>query len=224
MSKKLIVFDADGTLVDSQHALIEAMRAGFRSVGREVPSRNKLVGVAGLTPRDAFARLMPFVNDAELSEMALGYRHHYFEMHSQSVDGTALFPDVRNVLESLSDDPRFLVGLATGKSEQATKLMLEQFELDRIFDTVQFADRHPSKPHPSMLTTALSETATTPENAVVVGDTTADIQMAKTGGVTAIGVSWGFHSAEALKLQGAVCVIDRMTDLTGQLENIWGGA
>ncbi|MEO0991793.1 MAG: HAD-IA family hydrolase, partial [Pseudomonadota bacterium] len=116
----------------------------------------------------------------------------------------------------------WLSGIATGKSARGLKEVLAVHGIEGHFVTRQTADHHPSKPHPAMLEAALAEASVSPENAVMVGDTSFDMEMARSAGVRAIGVSWGYHTSDQLIASGAASVLKRFEDLVPILCDIWG--
>ncbi|TNF20979.1 MAG: HAD family hydrolase [Rhodobacteraceae bacterium] len=219
MSLKLVIFDVDGTLVDSQADIVLAMTAAFEAVGQAPPARARILSIVGLSLEQAIARLAPGATQATLATMVATYKEAY--MHRQTSEAAApLYPGVRALLDRLEAREDWLLGLATGKSRRGLSAMLAAHGLERRFVTEQVSDFHPSKPHPAMLQAALSETGVAAEGAVMVGDTSYDMDMAQAAGVYAIGVSWGYHPPEMLG--AADVVIDRMADLPDVLNQRWG--
>ncbi|MEM6637587.1 MAG: HAD-IA family hydrolase [Pseudomonadota bacterium] len=217
---RLAVFDVDGTLVDSQAHIVGAMGAAFASVGLRGPSRAEILGVIGLSLPNAFARLAPGEDAETLTDAEAAYRAAFMEIrHAQGAGAAPLYPGAVEVLRSLASDPAWAVGVATGKSRRGLQAILEMHDLTDIFDTLQTADGHPSKPHPAMLEAALEDCGMAAGDAVMIGDTTFDMEMARSAGVTAIGVDWGYHAAERLLQSGAACVISDFQDLIPRLDH-----
>jgi phosphoglycolate phosphatase len=212
---RLIIFDVDGTLVDSQRIIVATAQAAFRSRGLEAPTGDDILSGVGLSLPHFMARLAPGEAADDLAE---AYRRAY---RAQIRDGalSPLYRDVRDVLDKLAADPFLTLGIATGKSRRGLDHLLAGHDLQSHFVTVQVADDHPSKPHPSMLLAALAETGTDPADAVMVGDTTYDMDMARAAGLIGIGVSWGYHAQS--DLTSAHHVIDDMAKLPSVLEDIW---
>ncbi|MCW8841981.1 MAG: HAD-IA family hydrolase [Rhodobacteraceae bacterium] len=218
---RLVVFDVDGTLVDSQQTIVEAMRRAFDQVGAPQPTREAVLGIVGLSLDVAMARLAPEAPRATHHALADGYKTAYVNLRASkgTPASSPFYPGARDMLMSLAARDDLLLGVATGKSRRGLEKLIEGHGLEGVFVTEQVADFHPSKPHPSMLKAALSETGVAPENAVMVGDTSFDMEMARAAGLRGLGVSWGYHAASALKAAGRI--IDRFDDLPGALDDFW---
>jgi phosphoglycolate phosphatase len=197
---RLVIFDVDGTLVDSQGDILAAMRAGFEAVGEVAPPRETILGIVGLSLDVAVARLAPHLPEAARREIVEGYKAAYMTLRAgQGVAlSSPLYPQARETLDALRGVPEVLLGVATGKSARGLAKLVEGHALEGYFVTRQVADHHPSKPHPAMLRAALAETGVDPRDAVMVGDTSYDMEMARAAGIAGIGVTWGYHRAEAL--------------------------
>ncbi|KPQ18089.1 MAG: phosphoglycolate phosphatase [Rhodobacteraceae bacterium HLUCCO18] len=206
---RLVVFDVDGTLVDSQAHILAAMARAFAATGRPSPPREAVLDIVGLSLPVAMARLSP----AALSEVPVlvdAYREAFADLRLSGGDAalSPLYPGARDCLSALASEPWTLLGVATGKSRRGLTHLFELHDLGSTFQTVQVADDHPSKPHPAMLEACLSETGADAARSVMIGDTTYDIEMGRAAGFRTIGVSWGYHPAEALHAAGAHAVID----------------
>lgn len=197
---RLVIFDVDGTLVDSQVDILAAMTAGFAAVGEEMPARETVLGIVGLSLDVAVARLAPHLPRVVRAEIVEGYKAAYMALRvEQGVAlSSPLYPGARETLDRLRAVPEMMLGVATGKSARGLAKLIEGHALEGYFVTRQVADHHPSKPHPAMLRAALAETGVAPERAVMVGDTSYDMEMARAAGITGIGVTWGYHRAEGL--------------------------
>ena len=203
-SRKLVIFDCDGTLVDSQHAIVAAMTDAFRSEGLAPPARSRVVGVVGLSLGIAVARLVPDGSDLDrVDRLTEAYKAAFSARRSRPDHAEPLYDGVRATLERLAARDDVLLGIATGKSRRGVDAVLEREGLAGLFATIQTADTHPSKPHPSMVLSAMSDTDVAPADTVMIGDTTFDIEMAHGAGAAAIGVGWGYHPEEALRQAGA---------------------
>jgi len=220
---KLVIFDVDGTLIDSQHAIIAAMERAFAGSGRALPTRAEVLGVVGLSLPEAVARLLPGLGADDVAEAVARYRSAYFAMREEqgSASTAPMFPGARNAIEALHARPEVLLGVATGAARRGLDHVFAAHDLDPYFVTRQTADTHPSKPHPAMIEAALAETGVAPDHAAMVGDTTFDMDMACAAGVVPIGVSWGYHPAEALMAAGAKQVIDDFRALPAVLDDLW---
>jgi phosphoglycolate phosphatase len=218
---RLVIFDVDGTLVDSQADILGAMAAAFALHGLEMPGREAVLSIVGLSLHEGMARLVPDLPDTLRAALVADYKHAYMSARvaSDTRLTSPLYPGARAVLDLLSAQSHTLLGVATGKSQRGLEALIASHGLEGLFVTRQVADHHPSKPHPSMLLEALRETGVDPEDAVMVGDTSYDMEMARAAGIRGIGVSWGYHGVSALS--AAHCVIDRFDDLPPRLEEIW---
>lgn len=213
---RLVVFDVDGTLVDSQAHILAAMGMAFEFAGHPVPPRAAILAIVGLSLPVAIARLAPALGVAEVDRLAQHYRDAYMTLQAAG-DLSPLYPGTLAMLHRLAAVPELLLGLATGKSRRGLEHVLDSHDLRRFFITQQVADDHPSKPHPSMLLAALRETGVRAEHAVMVGDTSYDMDMGRAAGLRRVGVSWGYHPPAALIAAGAERVIDHFSELDGAL-------
>jgi len=142
--------------------------------------------------------------------------------HSGGGDAISpLYPQALEVLGQLAARDEVFLGIATGKSRRGLDHLFDLHGFGPIFHTVQVADDHPSKPHPSMVETCLKQTGVAAQRAVIVGDTTYDIEMGRAAGIHALGVNWGYHSADMLMAAGARQVLPNFGALPDQLDEIW---
>ena len=207
MKPKLVIFDVDGTLVDSQETIVAAMSRAFDSVGAVTPDRPKILSIVGLSLPEAMLELAPKAGAETRDRMVQAYKSAY--VATRSVSATApLYPGARNALNRLAERDPVLLGVATGKSRRGLDLLLNAHDLTSHFHTIQVSDHHPSKPHPSMLHSALSETGVDAQDAVMVGDTVFDMQMAINAGIKGLGVTWGYHTQSDLKGVAAKMISD----------------
>lgn len=213
----LVIFDCDGTLIDSQHNITAAMALAFRTHGLDAPPGHSVLGVVGLSLKEAFAVLAPDESEATRKTLAEAYRTAHAEGRLER-QHEALYPGIKTVVETLAARPDMLLGIATGKSKRGVRRLLDQHDWHDAFVTIQTADDHPSKPHPSMVLTALAEAGVEPHRAVMVGDTSFDMAMAASAGVGALGVAWGYHRPELLTAAGAHDVIRHGDDLLAAIE------
>ncbi|EPX86906.1 HAD-IA family hydrolase [Salipiger mucosus] len=218
---RLVIFDVDGTLVDSQADILASMSAAFEAVALPVPGRETVLSIVGLSLPEAMSRLAPGADKATRGAMVEGYKARYMTLRSEN--GTAvsspLYPHVRGVLDALHAQPETLLGIATGKSRRGLDKLVDGHGIRPLFVTQQCADDHPSKPNPAMLKAALAETGVAPRRAVMIGDTSYDMEMARAAGMLAIGVSWGYH--DAARLADAHMILDDIRLLPGLLQQVW---
>lgn len=215
---RLILFDVDGTLADSQNAIIAAMTFAFEGQGLAVPPGDAILSIVGLSLPLAMQQLAPEQPPKVQALLVEGYKQAYMKMRlAQGARHSPLFPGAAEILAELHAVPEYLLGVATGKSQRGLEALIAAHGLD-CFVTRQVADHHPSKPHPSMVLTAMAETGVAPVDAVMIGDTSFDIEMGRAAGVRTIAVDWGYHPAGEL---GADHVISRFDQLPPLLQQIW---
>lgn len=219
---RLVVFDVDGTLVDSQGDILAAMGQAFAEADRGLPDREAILAIVGLSLDEAIARLVPDATATKRARMVDAYKRAYAGLRAESdvTRSSPLYPHAIDTIRALHARPDVLLGVATGKSARGLAKLFDGHDLWPYFVTRQVADDHPSKPHPSMLLAALAQTGVAPRNAVMVGDTSFDMEMARAAGVPSIGVSWGYHRAEALG--DASAIIGDFRELPSVLERVWG--
>lgn len=209
---RLAVFDCDGTLVDGQASICDAMEHAFASADLPAPPRNDVRRAVGLSLPHALQRLAPDASDHQRAAVVEGYKSAFFNARTDGRLDEPLFDGMRELLERLHADG-WLLAVATGKSDRGLIACLEGHGIRDMFVSLQTADRHPSKPHPAMLEAALAEAGVSASDAVMIGDTTFDIDMAAAAGVRAVGVAWGYHEADELIASGAVGVAETMDEL-----------
>ncbi|MFP4404060.1 HAD-IA family hydrolase [Rhodosalinus sp.] len=217
---RLVVFDVDGTLVDSQADILGAMAAAFGAMGLAMPEKRAVLNIVGLSLDHAMPRLAPDLPFDAHAELVHRYKEAYAGLRARGrIEETSpLYPGAREILDLLSREDDLLLGIATGKSRRGLDVLLQAHGLGLHFVTQQVADHHPSKPHPSMLLSALAETGVDPHDAVRVGDTSYDMEMARAAGLRAVGVRWGYHAEPALA--AADVLIDRWADFPRALDRL----
>lgn len=213
---KLVVFDVDGTLIDSQHHIHAAMSSAFSCAGLEPLPKDSVLQVVGLSLPEAVAVLAPDATPEVQTRILLGYRQAF--LAARMLDAAPLYPGARECLDRLAQQDDLLLAVATGKARRGLDAMIEEHRLQGRFVSLQTADHHPSKPHPAMLQAALDEAGVTAGDAVMVGDTSFDIEMAQAADVTGFGVNWGYHSADQLRAAGAALVAPDFPALTTAIE------
>lgn len=216
---RLVVFDVDGTLIDSQNHIFAAMEHAFGAGAYTLPPREAVLSIVGLSLPEAVARLVPDLSADARAGIVAAYKESFGLMRAGTL--SPLFPGATDALASLRARAGILLGVATGKSRRGLDHVLASHDLTGHFVTAQVADDHPSKPHPAMLLAALAETGTEARNAVMIGDTTYDIEMGRAAGMATIGVGWGYHQTEALVAAGAGQVIHDFEALLPALDRVW---
>jgi phosphoglycolate phosphatase len=205
---KLAIFDCDGTLVDSGATIYRALGVAFTQHGLELPPPEVSRKVIGLSLTEAMSTLLPHASAEEHFQLAEDYKRAFWNLRAAGEVQEPLFEGVIELLDALEAEG-WLLAVATGKSDRGLRHCLEQHAIHARFVSLQTADRHPSKPHPSMVEQALADADAAPETSFVVGDTSFDMAMAVNAGTTAIGAAWGYHDAEELLEAGAAAVADR---------------
>jgi phosphoglycolate phosphatase len=218
MKPRLVIFDCDGTLVDSQHAICAAMEYAFTALALPAPSRADILGVVGLSLPQTFAVLAaqhPISIQAALAEH---YRFNFPGKRQQPALHDPLYPGIADLVAALARREDTLLGIATGKSRRGVARLLDREGWQQHFMTIQTADDNPSKPDPAMILRAMAETGAEPGATVMVGDTSYDMEMARSAGVRAVGVGWGYHEPERLLAAGAETVVATGADLLANID------
>ena len=205
---KLVIFDCDGTLVDSQHMICEAMRSAFSASGLPVPSRSHLVRHVGLSVTVAMQAMTGLGDCQIVDKLGADYRAAFTELRKEARLAEPMFPGAREAIGALSALDGVLLGIATGKSRRGVDRLLEREGLEGSFATIMTADDAPSKPHPAMIEQAMDAVGARAGETVMVGDTTFDILMARAASVAAIGVAWGYHERAELTEAGASAIVE----------------
>ncbi len=204
---RLVLFDCDGTLVDSQAAILAAMADAFQAGGRPAPEASRVRRHVGLSLDRAIAALAPDASPAEIDSLGQAYKTAFHRHRLDRRFESPLYPGIREALATLGE-ARHLLGVATGKSLRGLKAVIAEHELSGVFVTLQTADRALSKPHPDMVLRALDETGAEAHRTTVIGDTVYDMEMARAAGARALGVAWGYHDPDELLAAGADTVLD----------------
>lgn len=209
---ELVVFDWDGTLIDSTAAITEAIRSSAADLGLPVPSRERASHVIGLGLLDAIHYAVPELPRARVPEFVERYRHHYLKEDA----GLRPFEGIPELLAELSTLGATLA-IATGKSRAGLNRALAQTEWTRHFTTTRCADEGAPKPDPWMLRDICEEVGVEPARAVMIGDTTHDLRMAAAAGATAIAVAYGAHPLEQLRALAPAGCVESVPQLRGWL-------
>lgn len=213
----LIVFDMDGTLIDTHGLISEHMATAFARNGLPAPTPADVSQIIGLSLPIAVARLATGSDAATVDRLVDSYRTAYRQSVEQNTDREPLYPGVRAALDRLRNNPATLLGIATGKQLAGVHRILGNHGLAGHFVTLQTPDHNPSKPHPSMLLRAMAETGMSPNETIMVGDTVFDIELAVNAGCQSVGVTWGYHDAGDLVRAGAGAMIDSYEELDAAL-------
>ena len=218
MNYQLLVFDWDGTLMDSAARIVASLTAAFADVGAEAPAQERCRDIIGLGLDEAMQRLWPESNGEQRAKLIGRYRHHYLVANDTP---TPLFPGAADVISALHE-AGYLLAVATGKSRRGLDSALQQSGLGRWFHATRCADETFSKPHPQMLLELLDELGVAASDCVMIGDTEYDVQMAHNASVDAVAVCYGVHAPERLlALQPRACLpaIDGLPVWLGQQDS-----
>lgn len=214
---RLALFDCDGTLVDSGATIHRALAESFERNGLIYPPPEEARWVIGLSLVEAMAALLPHHGGGVHAAMAEDYKKCFLALRQAGEVDEPLFEGIAELLDAL-EDRGWLLGVATGKSDRGLGHCLRGHGIAERFVTLQTADRHPSKPDPSMVVQAMADAGAAPATTVVIGDTSFDMMMAVGAGARAIGVDWGYHHARYLLEAGAAAVAERPADVLKLME------
>ena len=218
---KLVIFDCDGTLVDSQHMICAAMQRAYDAHAIACPPRETVLSIVGLSLREAFEVLGRGHTDFPFDGMIEHYKQAFFDLRHSVEHQEPLYTGARETILTLASRSDCLLGVATGKSQRGVRAILTHHGLLPHFATIKTADDAPSKPHPGMVMECMREAGALPGDTVVIGDTTYDVEMALAAGAAAIDVAWGYHPVAELRAAGAHEVIGDCALLPSALERIF---
>ncbi|MDL2284281.1 HAD-IA family hydrolase [Oxalobacter sp. OttesenSCG-928-P03] len=210
----LIVFDWDGTLMDSTAAIVKSIQAAADSLGLPVPDRETAAHVIGLGLYEAMEAVMPGADDAIYRQMADRYRQYYLQFSQEIL----LFDGVIDMLEDLAAS-HYMLAVATGKSRRGLDRVLLETGTGHFFHATRTADQTYSKPHPAMLQEITEELGESMRHTVMIGDTTHDLLMASNAGAAGIAVQYGAHPIEELKRLNPLYTAESVTGLHNWLKN-----
>ena len=213
---KLIVFDWDGTLMDSEARIVGCLAQAFEALGRPVPDNSVLKDIIGLGLSESASVLIPDANDAEIEVFVGHYRRYWL---AGSDDDTPLFPGVKALLEDLSQQG-YLLAVATGKSRRGLDRSLAASQCGEFFQITRCADETFSKPHPQMLLEIMTDFDVTASETVMIGDTEYDMQMASNAGTAKIAVDYGVHERERLLTHLPLACLGDIRDLPACLSGL----
>lgn len=210
--KKLIIWDLDGTIVDSRLTIQTLMQKAADSMGIEPLSSDQIRAIVGLSLVRAVEVMLPDLSAPQTQEFAHHYQNHAINHYNEPGYKTPLYEGIEVLIRELKTR-KVYQGLATGNSRKGVGRFLDHHDLHDHFDLIQTADDAPSKPHPQMVLAHLDHLNLTPQRAIVIGDTGHDFEMARAAGVDFIGVAHGFHTPEELKLAGAQTIAKNVPEL-----------
>lgn len=218
---KLAVFDCDGTLVDGQADVCWAMERAFARAGLSAPDVSAVRRIVGLSLPAAVRALAPELSEDQNAAVTEFYRSSFRARREEGLLDEPLYDGIAELLTGLRD-AGWSLAVATGKPDRGLAACLATHGIADLFVSLQTADRHPSKPHPAMLEAALFEAGALPQQAVMIGDTSFDMLMARSAGVRGVGVAWGYHAPSELLASGALSVAESVAALAQALEESLG--
>lgn len=214
----LVIFDVDGTICDSQAHITHAMGIGFEAAGLAPLPASQVLGIVGLSLPEAVSRLVPDASAVTQAAIVAGYKDSY--KTARAASPAPLYPGAKALLDRLHARDELMLAVATGKSRRGLRALIDHHGLERHFLSLQTADDHPSKPHPSMIGAAIAETGADQATTIMIGDTSFDIEMGRAAGVYTIAVSWGYHPVAALQKAGAHEIVDDFDALETALSRV----
>ncbi|MEL6289413.1 MAG: HAD-IA family hydrolase [Pseudomonadota bacterium] len=220
----LVIFDCDGTLIDSQHVICAAMDHAFADNGLPGPGREATLEIVGLSLPEAMARLAPDADGDRVTALGASYKAAFNKFRQEFANREPMYEGARETLVALDALEGCLLGIATGKSRRGVDHFLAREAMPVRFATIQTADTARSKPDPDMLMKALSETGVSASRAVMIGDTTYDMEMGRAADVATIAVTWGYHAPRALMTSAADHMVDDFTALLTTLGDLFPDA
>ncbi|MCL9983807.1 MAG: HAD-IA family hydrolase [Erythrobacter sp.] len=214
---RLAVFDCDGTLVDGQADVCWAMERAFARAALPAPEVSAVRRAVGLSLPQAVRALAPDLTDDQNRAVTEFYRSSFRARREEGLLDEPLYDGIAELLAALHADG-WRLAVATGKSDRGLAACLATHGIADLFVSLQTADRHPSKPHPAMLEAALFEAGAAPHQAVMIGDTSFDMLMARSARVAAVGVAWGYHAPAELLASGALTIAETVAQLSQAME------
>ncbi len=205
---RLIVFDWDGTLMDSAAGIVTCIQEASREMGLPIPPHERARHVIGLGLQDSLRIAVPELAESDYAAFAGLYRKHFL---AQEV-GMALFPGVNELLRDLRD-AGYALAVATGKSRRGLDRALAACDLQTFFVSSRCADETNPKPHPAMLNELMKELSHKPEELLMIGDTSHDLDMASSAGVDALAVTYGAHAEDVLRKRSPKGVVTSIPEL-----------
>jgi len=205
---ELVIFDWDGTLMDSTRLFARSLRQACEDIGIAIPTQEEALFVIGLNMVDTFKLVAPGLDEAGKARLADRYRFHFLANEHEA----PLYDGVREMLADLHARGRRMA-VATGKARRGLERALDGTGLRQWFEATRCADEGFAKPHPGMLLTLMDLTGVEPRNALMVGDTTHDLELAANAGVDAVSVSYGAHHEELLATRPALARCATVTEL-----------
>jgi phosphoglycolate phosphatase len=217
---RMVIFDLDGTLIDSVALIVETVTAAFNDVGQEVPDEKTIRSISGITLADAMKILAPGADAARVEEIGHAYRARY--RTEGGMEREPLFAGALAALDRLQAAAETILAVATGKGYNGAVTLLERHGIGGRFNSIETPTHNRGKPDPQMIETAMEKAGANRGMTAMIGDTVHDMRMARAAGVRAIGVAWGYHERSELLDAGADIIIDRFDQLDAALDQLLG--
>lgn len=211
MTRNLLLFDLDGTLVNSEQMILAAQAEAFAALGLPMPSRERALSIVGLSLHEAFTVLVG--PEGPVAALVDVYGGTFKRQREEARIPEPLFEGAAELLRRLAVPDGPVLGIATGKSRRGVSALIDKHGWHGCFRTIQTADDAPSKPHPAMVLQACTETGHAAGAAIMIGDSSYDMAMARAAGARAIGVAWGFQPRETLLAAGAEAIAEDFAHL-----------
>jgi phosphoglycolate phosphatase len=206
---KLVIFDWDGTLMDSVDRIVSSMQSAAKTVGLDVPSNDDVKQIIGLSLTVALEKLFISITKEQIEAMVVQYKYQYLEGDNTP---TPLFDNALSLLTELQQKSKILA-VATGKGREGLNRVLQVSETSHFFHTTRCAGEMPSKPDPTMLNSILEELDISPDEAIMIGDTSHDLGMAQNAKIDSIGVTFGVHDTQVLKQYEPKAIVHSLYEL-----------
>ncbi len=210
---QLIIFDWDGTLMDSIERIVSSVQAAAKSCSLNVPDNSQVSDIIGLSLPQAMKTLFPNINASDTAKLIEQYKYQFIEVNDTPMP---LFNDTIPLLNALTQNNKILA-IATGKGREGLQRVLDQTKTGHYFQASRCAGEASSKPSPEMLLSLLEQLQIAKDRALMIGDSKYDLQMAKSAGIDSIGVTFGVHSRSQLSRYQPIAIVDSLTELQGLL-------
>lgn len=221
-SPHVVIFDCDGTLVDGQHLVVASMEQAFLAHGLPAPDPRTTRGVIGLSLRYAVAEVLGEEMEEYAERITDTFRDVFHEIRRTNTIGEPFYDGAIELVDELTKWDDVYLAIATGKGRRAVDAMLEKQGWTDAFVSIQTADNAASKPNPEMVLNAIAESGAMAETAIMIGDTSYDMQMARSAGAHAFGVAWGYHDVDQLSKAGAHLILDDYKALRSAITGLVG--
>jgi phosphoglycolate phosphatase len=218
----LIIFDMDGTLVDTVGLIVETITDAFNAINEPPPTETAIRSVSGITAREAMGILAPRADEKRIEQIVTSYRDAY--RGRAGLEREPLFRGALEALDRLQKRPGTILAVATGKGYRGAVTLLERHAILDRFHSVQTPDHNRGKPDPQMIYTAMEKAGASKAETIMIGDTVHDMRMGRAAGVRNIGVAWGYHAVTELLANGADVIIEDFDHLDAAIDDLLGAA